>query len=334
MSHASHHHDHAHSDSEKHDHDSDHSHGHSHGHASNHGHSHLGVTGTSRRLTWTLVAVLAFMALEAVTGWLFNSLALLSDSVHMLGDALSIGLAALAATLAKRRATVRRTYGYKRLEVLAAFANALSLLWLCAWLTYEAVLRCLHPMPVQGRGVLIVALAGLVVNVAMLIGLHRGEGGHSLNEQGVIWHIVGDTLSSVAAVIAGVVISLTGHSIVDPLLAMVVVAILLFGAIRLLVSSGHILVEGAPEGLDTTQVRSDLLAQPQVATVHDLHVWTMDGRDLYASAHVGTASGPLTERDIARNLTRLLSDRHHFDHITLQVGHCTDDACGAHCEPK
>lgn len=312
-----------------HDHKPDHKQDPTHHHGHHHGHHH---PASGNRLLIALVLVLVFMALEAGAGIYFNSLALLSDSAHMLGDAVSLGLGAAAALLAKRRASVRRTYGYKRVEVLAAFANALSLVWLCAWLSFEAVQRFRNPLEVHGHGVLVVALIGLAVNVVMLLWLHHGEGERSLNEQGVIWHVIGDTVSSLAAVVAGVVISLTGKAWIDPLLAMLVVVILLFGAVRLLLRTGHILAEGAPEGLDTGRVRADLLAEPQVAAVHDLHVWTLDGRDLYASAHVATETGSLSERDIARRLTRMLSERHRFDHITLQVGHCQDGDCGAHCE--
>jgi cobalt-zinc-cadmium efflux system protein len=254
--------------------------------------------------------------------------------VHMFSDAASLGLAGAAAFLARRRASIRRTYGYKRVEILAAFANSLSLLWLSIWLAYQAVDRFRHPLVVQGQAVLLVALMGLAVNVILIFWLHHGEGEHSLNEQGVLWHVIGDTLSSVAAVAAGGWITLTGWSLADPILALLVVAILCYGSIRLLFRAGHILVEGTPEGLNTDLVRADLLAQPQVTAVHDLHFWTLDGRDLYASAHIATCEGVLTERDIATALTRLLTERHHCDHVTLQVGHCDDLSqgdCGAHC---
>lgn len=315
-------------------HDHDHAHdGHSHGpHA--HDHAAFGHGASSQRLFWALGLVLVFMILEIVTGWIFHSLALLSDGVHMLSDAASLGLAGAASVLSRRRASTRRTYGYKRVEVLAAFANALSLLWLCLWLGYEAIDRLRHPLEVQGRAVFVVALAGLIVNVALLFWLHHGEGERTLNEEGVIWHVIGDTLSSVAAVAAGALLMWTGWTWADPLLALLVVIVLLLGAGKLLMRSSHILVEGVPLGLDTAAVRADLLAQPQVAAVHDLHLWTLDGRDLYASAHVATHDGNLTERDVAKTLTRLLTERHHFDHVTLQVGHCQDDNCGAHCDFK
>lgn len=307
-----------------------HDHASSHGHSHSHGHHHGQASGN--RLMVALVLVLVFMALEAAAGFLFNSLALISDSLHMLGDAISLCLGAVAAFLAKRRASMRRTYGYKRVEVLAAFTNALSLLWVCAWLGYAAISRLRDPLEVHGQGVLIVALIGLAVNVVMLFWLHHGEGERSLNEQGVIWHVIGDTLSSLAAVAAGIVITLTGKTWIDPLLALLVIGILVYGSVRLLLRTAHVLVEGAPEGVDAEKVRHDLLEQAQVTAVHDLHVWTLDGRDHFVSAHIATGTGLLKEGDIARRLTRMLKEKHHFDHITLQVGLCQDDDCGARCD--
>lgn len=333
-SHHDHHHDHHpdHNGDQGHGHARDRGHGHTHDHSHHHSHGHHHGQASGNRLMVALVLVLAFMALEAIAGFLFHSLALISDSLHMLGDAISLGLGAAAAFLAKRRASIRRTYGYKRVEVLAAFTNALSLLWLCAWLGYAAIQRLRAPLEVHGHGVLIVALIGLAVNIAMLFWLHHGEGERSLNEQGVIWHVIGDTLSSLAAVAAGLVITLTGKTWVDPLLALLVLVILVYGASRLLMRTAHVLVEGAPEGVDAEKVRTDLLAEAQVTAVHDLHVWTLDGRDHFVSAHIATGSGALKEGDIARRLTRMLKEKHHFDHITLQVGLCQDDDCGARCE--
>jgi cobalt-zinc-cadmium efflux system protein len=310
------------------------SHSHSHPHGHNHHHESPALGTSLTRLLGALTLVLGFMLVELVAGWRFHSLALFSDGVHMFSDAASLSLAGAAAFLSRRRASIRRTYGYKRVEILAAFANSLSLLWLSVWLAYQAVDRFRHPLVVQGHAVLLVALMGLLVNVILLFWLHHGEGEHSLNEQGVLWHVIGDTLSSVAAVAAGGWISLTGWNFADPILALLVVAILFYGSIRLLLRSGHILVEGTPEGLNADLVRADLLAQPQVAAVHDLHLWTLNGRDLYASAHIATREGVLSERDISTGLTRLLTEHHHFDHVTLQVGHCDDPSqgdCGAHC---
>jgi len=301
------------------------------GHAHDHGgHRHFGAS-SSTKWGWALALVLGFMVIECLAGWFFHSLALLSDGIHMFSDAASLAMAGGAAVFAKRRASARRTYGYKRLEVLAAFANALSLLWLSLWIGYEAVDRIRHPVSVDGPWVLLVAILGLAVNLLLLYWLHRGEGEKGLNEKGVIWHVLGDTLSSVAAIAAGAVITWTGWSLVDPLLTFLVVGILILGSFRLLLQTGNILVEGAPQGLDSEAIRRDVLSQPQVAAVHDLHLWSMDGRDLYASAHISTQNGPLSEREISQKLTRMLAERHHLDHITLQVGHCGEIDCTAHC---
>ena len=317
-----------------------HSHGSSHPESHSHGgHSHAddvpGLPHVPHASYGKLLAcfwiVAAFMVVEIISGWLFGSLALVSDGFHMLSDALSLGLAALAVRLGTRKATADRTFGFKRLEILAAFANGLTLVLLAAFLAFEAVQRLLHPVDVGAKALLGVASLGLLVNLFVFWWLHRGAGERTLNEQGAIWHVLGDLAASLAAVIAGAAILLFGWLWVDPALSLAITLPLAFGGVGVMRRSGHILIEGTPAGVELHAVRSAMLARAQVSGVHDLHLWTLNGRDLYLSAHVEVAAGDLTEKQVIADLQETLEHDHHVDHITLQ-SHCTGEDCGIGCE--
>ncbi|HLP42291.1 MAG TPA: cation diffusion facilitator family transporter, partial [Fibrobacteria bacterium] len=316
--------------------DNGHHHAHDHPHA--HGHSHAddvpGLPHVPHASYGTLLAcfwiIAVFMVVEVVSGWLFRSLALMSDGFHMLSDALSLGLAALAVRLSGRRATAERTFGFKRLEILAAFGNGLTLLILAAFIAFQAVLRLVHPVEVDARSLVWVASLGLLVNLFVAWWLHRGEGERTLNEQGAIWHVLGDLGASVAAVIAGVAILLKGWVWVDPALSLVIAAIIAVGGARVMKKSGHILIEGTPEGVALEHVREAMLARAQVRSVHDLHVWTLNGRDLYLSAHVELVGGERTEKQVMADLHAVLAKDWKMDHITLQ-SHCVGNDCSIGC---
>jgi cobalt-zinc-cadmium efflux system protein len=255
----------------------------------------------------------------------------MSDGFHMLSDALSLGLAALAVRLSGRRATAERTFGFKRLEILAAFGNGLTLLILAAFIAFQAVLRLVHPVEVDARSLVWVASLGLLVNLFVVWWLHRGEGERTLNEQGAIWHVLGDLGASVAAVTAGVAILLKGWVWVDPALSLVIAAVIAVGGVRVMKKSGHILIEGTPEGVALERVREAMLARAQVRSVHDLHVWTLNGRDLYLSAHVELVGGERTEKQVLADLHASLEKDWKMDHITLQ-SHCVGADCSMGCE--
>jgi cobalt-zinc-cadmium efflux system protein len=277
--------------------------------------------------------VAVFMGVEIVCGWLFGSLTLMSDGFHMLSDALSLGLAALAVNLGARKATADRTYGFKRLEILAAFGNGLTLALLAAFIAAQSVIRLLHPIPVDAPSLIGVAALGLLVNLFVVWWLHRGEGAHTLNEQGALWHVLGDLGASVAAVLAGVAILLKGWLWVDPALSLLIAGLIAWGGQSVMRRSGHILIEGTPDGVRIDAMRGAMLARPQVHSVHDLHVWTLNGRDLYLSAHVEIRAGELSEKQVLAGLQESLHRDHRIDHMTLQ-SHCADGDCGADCAPE
>jgi cobalt-zinc-cadmium efflux system protein len=328
---ADHHHPHPH----PHDHG-----GHSHqgglGHA---GHDHAGSLlphthhASYGKLLTSFWIIASFMVVEIVCGWLFHSLTLMSDGFHMLSDALALGLSAFAVSLGSRKATEAKTFGFKRFEILAAFGNGLTLSLLSVFIVIQAVARLLHPVPVAAKSMLWVAGLGLIVNVIAAWWLHRGDAEKTVNEESAFAHVLGDLGASLAAVTAGLLILFKGWLWADPVLSLVIALVIVVAGVRVMRRSGHILVEGTPEGVEIEAVRAAILANKQVRSVHDLHMWTMNGRDLYLSAHVETVPGESTEKAVMTALTQSLTRDFRVDHITLQIGHCVEDDCFNNCGP-
>ena len=231
-----------------------------------------------------LLVTLAFSLVEALAGWWSGSLALLSDAGHMLTDSMALGLAGMAAWLARRPPSGRHSYGLVRLEILAALINSLIMLALIAYIVFEAVRRLSAPQPVMGEAVAVVAVIGLLVNLGVAWLLHHGDG--SLNTRAAFMHVLGDLLGSVAALVAGVVIWATGYTPIDPILSLLVSLLILVSAWRLLGESVHILMEGVPQHIDLDQVAATLMAVTGVCRVHDLHVWTLSSGQIALSAHL------------------------------------------------
>ncbi|HKP94711.1 MAG TPA: cation diffusion facilitator family transporter [Fibrobacteria bacterium] len=322
-----------------HEHGHEHGHGHSRGHQGHHGHSHHAESGLPHvhhasygKLLTSFWIIAVFMGVEIACGWWFHSLTLMSDGFHMLSDAVALGLSAFAVSLGSRKATEAKTFGFKRLEILAAFGNGLTLILLSLFIIGQALIRLAHPVPVDAEPMLWVASLGLAVNVFVAWWLHRGGQEKTINEAGAFWHVMGDLGASLAAVAAAALILAKGWTWADPLLSLAIAAALVIPGVRVMRRSGHILVEGTPEGVELEAVRNAMLANRQVRNVHDLHLWTMNGRDLYLSAHVETVPGAVPEKEVAAALTRSLSRDFRVDHITLQVGQCVDDDCPNNCE--
>jgi cobalt-zinc-cadmium efflux system protein len=270
----------------------------------------------------------AFLLVEIAAGLWTNSLALLSDAFHMLSDTVALGLAALAARVSLRRPTPEKTFGFKRFEVLAAFANAVILLVLGAGTAVSALGRLWNPQAVHAGPMMGVAAAGLVLNIGVLFWLRGAGEDKNLNEEGVLWHVLGDALGSLAALAAGGLMLWKGWMRADAFAGLAIAAILVYGSQKLIRRSAHILVEGVPAGLDMSALLGAMRAFPQVRQVHDLHVWTLTGRELYLSAHVEVESGDLGEKDVVGGLGADLKVRFGIHHITLQSGLCGPDDCG------
>lgn len=304
-----HHHDHDHSHAHDHAHDREHGHGgHGHGH---HHHDHA----ASRYLPLALALTLGFAAVEALAGWWSGSLALLGDAGHMVTDALSLGLAAIAARIALRPTGPRHSYGLRRVEALAALANSLFMLAVVALLLWQAVLRLLEPREIAGEMVTLVALGGLVLNLAVAWLLTRGEG--DLNTRGALLHVMGDLLGSVAALGSGLVIQFTGWTPIDPLLTMLICGLILFSTLSLLRNVLHTLLEGVPDGLSLPEVGRSMAAVPGVRSVHDLHIWSLDSRRTALSAHI-LLSGEQPWQAVLDAERALLHARFAIEHVTLQ----------------
>jgi cobalt-zinc-cadmium efflux system protein len=281
-----------------------------------HGHSQVS-TADSRRLGIALALILGFMAVEVVAGFLASSLALLSDAGHMLTDAGAIALALVAARLARRPAQGEFTFGLGRAEILSAQVNGVTLVALAAVILTEGIRRLVEPPDVEGAAVLIVALVGIVVNLAATMTLAGAER-RSLNVEGAFQHVLTDLFAFVATAVAGAVILTTDFERADGVAALLVAALMLRSGVGLLRDSGRVLLEAAPRGLDPEEIGRTLAAQPHVVEVHDLHVWEVTSGMPSLSAHVTVGAG-CDVQSHRRELADLVRERFGVDHTTLQV---------------
>lgn len=267
-------------------------------------------------LAWALGLTLSFAGVEVVSGLLSNSLALISDAGHMVTDAAALGLALLAQRLAKRPPSARHSFGFGRAEALAAFVNGLVMLALVAWIMIEAALRFNRPEPVQGGTVLVVAGIGFGINLLVAWVLSKDQ--NSMNTRMALLHVMGDLLGSVAALVAGAVIALTGWTRIDPLLSVLVSLLILKSTVGILRESYHFLMEGVPPQIDYLQVGADLERTDGVLSVHDLHVWEMSPGHPALIGHVEI--GDLQRwPQVLRAIKEMLLSRHGIDHVTLQA---------------
>jgi len=271
-----------------------------------------------RRLGWALLLTGGFMVAEAAGGLVSGSLALLADAGHMLADAAALALAWLAARLSARPADARRTYGYHRVQVLAAFLNGLTLLAITGWIVFEAVRRIVRPVEVMGGLMLAVAGLGLLVNLAVLLILRGGDRAN-LNLRGALLHVLGDLLGSLAAMTAAGVILQTGWRPIDPLLSILVALLILHSAWYLVRRSGHILVEGAPEDLDLAGLEAALVAAvPEVRQVHHVHAWSLTPQQPLLTLHA-LIDDRADDEAVLRRMQAFLAQRFGLDHVTIQL---------------
>jgi cobalt-zinc-cadmium efflux system protein len=289
-------------------------------HYHHHGHSHGPAPDADRRrLALALALILAFMGVEVVVGIAASSLALLADAAHMLTDAGAIGFALVAMRLAARPTTGGYTFGLKRAEILSAQLNGATLLALAVFIVYEGVGRLVGPAEVEGAAVLVVALAGVAVNLAATWTLARANR-QSLNVEGAYRHLLTDLLAFLGTAVAGAVVLLTGFARADGIAALAVAAIMAWAAYGLLRDSGRVLLEAAPRGLEADRIGHAMASAPGVLEVHDLHVWEVTSGFPAMSAHVMVAPDDDCHRR-RQELKRLLHERFEIDHTTLQVDH-------------
>jgi cobalt-zinc-cadmium efflux system protein len=288
--------------------------------------SHHAQASGSRRLGWALTITCTFMVVEVVGGLISGSLALLADAGHMLTDTAALALAWVAARLTQRPTNPRRSYGYHRAQVLAAFVNALALFGVVIWILAEAVDRLSTPRAIEGSTMLGVALAGLVANVAVYLTLRRGDPGN-LNVAAARLHVLGDLLGSIGAIVAAGVILGTGWTPIDPILSVLVAALILRSAWSLLLKSTSILMEDAPESVDPDAVRRALLhGVAGIRDVHDIHCWSLTTGQTMLTLHLAL-DHDAEAATVLREAKRVLVERFDIAHSALQIEHaeCPDE---------
>ncbi|MBI2979228.1 MAG: cation transporter [Chloroflexi bacterium] len=280
--------------------------------------NHLASTDTSRLRT-VLIIVLAIMVAEVIGGILSNSLALLGDAGHMLVDALALGLAMFAITIAKRPATLTRTFGYHRVEIMAALANGVTLVVLALWIFYEAYQRFLEPPTIQTPLMLLVATIGLIANLIGMLLLRRASH-EQLNVKAAFWHIMGDTISSVGVIIGAIIISVTGWYVADPIIAVFIGGIILVGATQIVRESADILLEAVPKHVQIDEVVGKIKAIPGVEDVHDIHIWTITSQIHALSAHLLITDQKVSQSsEIMAAVNQDLAEHFNITHTTLQL---------------
>ena len=272
-----------------------------------------------RPLKVTLGLVLVIMIAEIIGGILSNSLALMSDAGHMLTDALALGLSLFAVSLARRPATPTRTYGYHRAEIMAALANGTLLILISVFIFYEAYRRFFETPVVKSPLMLIVASIGLVANLIGMFLLKKGSR-QSINVKAAFWHVIGDTLSSVGVIIAGVIIFFTGWYIADPILAVVIGVVILWGAVRIVRESVDILLESVPGHVQVEKLTAAVKNVPGVEDLHDVHIWTITSGIYALSAHLSITDQTVSQScDILTKVNELLAGNFNITHTTLQM---------------
>lgn len=290
------------------------------------------------RYLWSILITSLVLAAEIIGGLWTGSLALLSDSAHVFTDILALGISYGAFRLAKKPSDFNHTYGYHRVEVFAALFNGISLAVICIGIWWEAVQRLLHPNEVMGIPMLIIAVIGLAANVVVALVLktdnhddhdHKSGAAHEkedLNLHSAYLHVLGDALSSIGVIIAGLAIWLTGAMWIDPLVSILIGAIIAISCYRVLRQATHILLEGTPEGVSIPDIATAITNVNGVADVHDLHIWNICSGHISLSTHVAlTPDGCNDQPGILNEIRRVLQERFTIDHVTIQI---ESESCG------
>ena len=291
-----------------------------------HDHAHSDSS-SQKRVIIALVLTGTFMVVEVIGGIISGSLALLADAGHMLTDTMALALAAAAFQVSKRPPGGSLTYGYQCFQILAAFVNGLSLLVVVGWILYEAVERFITPRDILGETMLLIATAGLVVNVISFTVLHTGDK-ENLNIRGAALHVAGDLLGSVAAIVAAVIIIYTGWTLIDPILSVAVAFLILRSAWTLVKRSAHVLLEGAPEWLDVEDMQARIVSNVAgVQGIHHVHVWGLTPQQLMLTMHMTLVDDATSQSDAVRDVKRYLREEYGIGHSTIEVD---VDGCADH----
>ena len=272
---------------------------------------------SARRLSWTLLLIALYTVAEFVGGWWTGSLALMADAGHMLSDAGALAMSVFAAWMVRRAPSGQKTFGFHRAEVLAALANGATLFAVAGGITIEAWGRFSSPQAIETGGMLAIAAGGLLVNLAALAVLHGGHQ-HDMNTRGAWLHVIGDTLGSVAVIVAAILVRATGRVWIDPAVSVLVSVLLLYSAWQLMSAALHVLMEHAPSVVEIGKLESAILSAPHVTGVHCLHVWTLGSGKHALSAHVVVAPEAGQDDCLAAIQARISAD-FPIGHMTVQI---------------
>lgn len=267
-----------------------------------------------KALNFALIIALIFMAVEVVGGLLANSLALLSDALHMFTDVGALLLSIIVLKITHRPPTAKMSYGYHRAEILGALASALSLWALCAVLIYESIHRLIHPQPVKGPIVFVIATLGLIANLIMMRALHPAQG-NSLNVRAAYLHIIGDLLGSIGVIIGGAIITFTNYSLVDPIISILFSLGIVYGSGKIIRESVNILMESTPKGINSAAIQKDLEEIEGIKEVHDLHIWAVSPSKIALSVHLVST----TTQQVLSKAHKLIEKKYGISHMTIQV---------------
>lgn len=340
--HAPHEHDHDHAHAHDHDHAHEHDHGHAHDDSSTAKHSHAGsrshdahhhdhghdehdhAHGLSElrrtpygRLVFAFVITAGFMFVEAIVGFVSGSLALVADAGHMLADAAALALAMFAQRIASQQRTRARTYGHRRAEVLAAFANGVALALTAVWIFGEAVQRFRAPTAIDAGAMIATAVVGLVVNLVAAGVLASGSHGHNVNTRAALAHVLSDALGSVGAIVGGILVSVLGWQRADPVISVIIGLLILWGGFKLVRDTSHVLMEGSPIEVDIADIEKTIRSVPGVVDFHDLHVWSIsEGFDVL-TVHIVISRG-FHGTDVVQAVSARIREVHQLEHCTIQ----------------
>lgn len=267
-----------------------------------------------RALNISIWVALLFMIIEVAGGWIANSLALISDALHMFTDVGALLLSLIVSHIAKWPSTQSMSYGYHRAEILGALVSSVSLWVLSGVLVYEAMMRILHPEIVEGPIVFVIASIGLIANLIMMRVLHPSQG-HSLNMRAAYLHVMGDLLGSIGVILSGLILWTTGWNLIDPIITIVFTCTILFSSAKVIRQSLSVLMESTPEEVDPAQVHQTLLQISGVKEVHDLHVWSASKHKIVLSVHL--IADP--DKDVLGPAHKALEEKHGIRHMTIQV---------------
>jgi len=305
------------------------SHTHVHGHA--HGHAHDAPQVSAATLGGAVALTLAFVLAEAIGGWWGNSLALLSDAGHNLADAATLGLSWYALWMAGKPSHERMTFGYHRVGVFAALINAVSLVLIALFIGWEGIERLRHPEPASGVLMIVLATVAIIVNLAISSRLHQGAK-HDINVRSAYVHMIGDAVSAFGVVMAGIIIATTQWLLADPIVSLVIAALILYSSYGVLSESATVLLEGTPAGTDMPAVIDALKNVAGVLDVHDLHVWMVGPGVVACSCHIVVAEQSVREgQQVLRAVVRDIEQRFHITHTTVQVEVEGCDATDMYC---